>query len=105
MHKTLAEIQFNIQVYLASWHAMCQASRAIAVGLAKLAQDSSGGGGGGSGGQGVDADGRDKKSVSSLMDTVSADPDLGLYCSEMEGEAGLGLAASSCRMPPRRCGQ
>eukprot|EP00903_Cladosiphon_okamuranus_P008909 g8528.t1 len=65
LHKTLAEIQFNIQLYLASWHAMCQASRAIAVGLAKLAQDSSGGGGGG---KGVDNDDRDKKRVSSLTD-------------------------------------
>lgn len=64
MHKTLAEIQFNIQLYLASWHAMCAASRAIAVGLAKLAQHGGGGGG----------DGRDKKRVSSLADMVSEDP-------------------------------
>lgn len=80
MHKTLADIQFNIQVYLASWHAMCQASRAIAAGLAKLAQDSSGDGGGG-GGEGVDTDGRDKKSVSPLMDMVSEGVNFALKCS------------------------
>ncbi len=63
MHKTLADLQFNIQVYAASWHAMSQASRAIAGGLAKLAQ---GGGGGGSGSCG----GQDKAGISSLMETV-----------------------------------
>lgn len=77
MHKTLADIQFNIQIYVASWHAMCQASRAIAAGLAKLAQGSSGAGGGTSGGTGrgeeVNTDGRDTKRVSSLMDVVSED--------------------------------
>lgn len=66
MHKILAEIQFNIQLYLASWHAMCAASRAIAVGLAKLARYS--------GGDGFNTDGRDKKKVSSLADMVSEDP-------------------------------
>lgn len=57
MHKTLAELQFNMQVYLTGWHAMCRASAAIAKGLAKLAK----------GGH----DGRnDKKEVSPLMDMV-----------------------------------
>lgn len=62
MHKTLADLQFNIQVYAASWHAMSQASRAIAGGLAKLAQGGDGGSGSGSG--------QDKEGVSSLMETV-----------------------------------
>eukprot|EP00752_Nemacystus_decipiens_P007253 g6493.t1 len=66
MHTVLAEIHFNIQLYVASWHAMCQASRAIAVGLAKLARD--GGSGGDGGGDGADADVGGKKRVSSLAE-------------------------------------
>jgi len=59
MHKTLADLQFNIQVYAASWHAMTQASRAIAGGLAKLAQ-----------GGGVSGNGQGREGASSLMETV-----------------------------------
>lgn len=82
MHKTISEIQFNIQVYAASWHAMCKASAAIAEGLAKLAAEGAGIGGSGIGGSGIGGSGSgsgegssnfggDKKGSWSLNDVVS----------------------------------
>ncbi|CAM9913338.1 unnamed protein product [Ectocarpus sp. 4 AP-2014] len=64
MHKTLAELQFNMQVYLTSWQTMCRASAAIAKGLAKLAKGSDGAGGAGGDNDGV----KDKQGVSPLVD-------------------------------------
>lgn len=64
MHKTLAELQFNMQVYLTSWQAMCRASAAIAKILAKLAKGSDGAGGSNDGG-------KDKQEVSPLLDMVN----------------------------------
>lgn len=70
MHKTLREIHLSMQTYLASWHAMCQASRTIAEGLEKLANGGASGGEG-SDGVGANGDGKAKTGVVSLMHMVS----------------------------------
>lgn len=69
MHKTLQELQLSMQVYVASWHAMCQASRAIAEGLEKLANGASGRES--IDGEGVNSDGKADTVASPLGEMVS----------------------------------
>lgn len=97
MHKTIAEIHFNIQVYAASWQAMCKASAAIAEGLAKLA---AGGGASVGFGGGVSSDdiGQDKQGAWSLNDVVSGTSRK--WC----GERDRGFWTGSTYVNGKKCG-